>query len=112
MMTVRFFVMYQICFRKELYQTKENFLTLYKLKKTPNIFIIYIGVPKVNVTSTIQPIMLTFAEILTPTYKNISKRLDERKEILEETLSRNCLEISLNSTVLFTYSLLAFTVSI
>lgn len=72
-----------------------------------NIFIVYIGIPVVNVTYSA---MWTFAEILTSTCNNISSRLDNVEEVLEETLSRNCWLLNINSTVKFTYSLFAFTV--
>lgn len=49
-----------------------------------DIFIDYIGIPVVNVTYSA---IWTFAEIVTSTCSNISLRLDNVKEVLEETLS-------------------------
>lgn len=74
-----------------------------------DLFIVYIGIPVLNVTYSA---MWTFAEIVTSTCYNISSRLDDVKEVLEETLSRNCFLLKIKSTVMFTYSLFAFTVLI
>nr|XP_034332888.1 uncharacterized protein LOC117691278 isoform X3 [Crassostrea gigas]XP_034332889.1 uncharacterized protein LOC117691278 isoform X3 [Crassostrea gigas] len=42
---------------------------------------------------------------------NISSRLDNVKEVLEETLSGNCRLLNIKSTVMFTYSMFAFKVN-
>lgn len=72
-----------------------------------DIFIDYIGIPVVNVTYSA---IWTSAEIVTSTCSNISSRLDNVKEVLEETLSGNCRLLNIKSTVMLTYSLFAFKV--
>lgn len=72
-----------------------------------DIFIDYIGIPVVNIAYSA---IWTSAEIVTSTCSNISSRLDNVKEVLEETLSGNCRLLNIKSTVMFTYSLFAFKV--
>lgn len=64
-------------------------------------------IPVVNVTYSA---IWTSAEIVTSTCSNISSRLDNVKEVLEETLSGNCRLLNIKSTVMLTYSLFAFKV--
>uniref|UniRef100_A0A8W8JH20 Sushi domain-containing protein n=1 Tax=Magallana gigas TaxID=29159 RepID=A0A8W8JH20_MAGGI len=64
-------------------------------------------IPLVSVTYSA---IWVFDEVVISVCANISSRLDNLREVLEETLAKNCQMLNINATVQFTHSFLAFQV--
>lgn len=64
-------------------------------------------IPLVSVTYSA---IWVFSEIIPSNCSNISSRLHNLQEALEETLAQNCLLLKINATVQFTHSFLSFQV--
>nr|XP_034332899.1 uncharacterized protein LOC105346326 [Crassostrea gigas] len=64
-------------------------------------------IPSVSVTYSA---IWVFDEVVTSACGNISSRLDNLREVLEETLANNCQLLNINATVQFTHLFLTFQV--
>lgn len=65
--------------------------------------LIFLGIPLIFVTYSAS---WDFAGVLTSACKNISLQLDSLQELLEETLTKRCQLLNVNTTAQFTYSFL------